>query len=50
MRLILQNKGNLSKSKQGSLAEIIDQEVERVETAVWDLWQESHQSQIADIQ
>ena len=43
VRLILQNKGELSKGKRTSFAEITDQEVERIETAVWGIWLESQQ-------
>ena len=45
VRLILQNKGKLSKGKRTSFAEITDQEVDRIETAVWGVWQESQQEQ-----
>jgi hypothetical protein len=41
--LILQNKGKLSKGKRTSFAEITDQEVDRIEMAVWGVWQESQQ-------
>lgn len=43
VRLILQNKGKLSKGKRSSFAEATDQEVDRIETAVWGIWQESQQ-------
>jgi len=43
VRLILQNKGKLSKGKRTSFAEVTDQEVDRIETAVWGVWQESQQ-------
>jgi len=43
VRLILQNKGKLSKGKRTSFAEITDQEVDRIEMAVWGVWQESQQ-------
>ncbi|WP_420237121.1 Fic family protein [Telmatobacter bradus] len=43
VRLILQNKGKLSKGKRTSFAEVTDQEVDQIETAVWGVWQESQQ-------
>ena len=43
VRLVLQNKGKLSKGKRTTFAEITDQEVDRIETAVWGVWQESQQ-------
>jgi len=48
VRLILQNKGKLSKGKQASFAEITDQEVDRIEAAVWEVWQEGQQNQLSE--
>jgi len=45
VRLILQNKGKLSKSKRTSFAEVTDKELDRIETAVWGGWQDSQQEQ-----
>jgi alpha-D-ribose 1-methylphosphonate 5-triphosphate diphosphatase PhnM len=45
VRLILQNKGKLAKGKRASFAEITDQEVDRIETAVWTVWLESQREQ-----
>jgi len=45
VRLILQNKGKLSKGKRTSFSEITDQEIDRIENAVWGAWQESRQDQ-----
>jgi alpha-D-ribose 1-methylphosphonate 5-triphosphate diphosphatase PhnM len=46
--LILQNKGKLSKGKRASFAEITDQEVDRIEAAVWEVWQEGQQEQLSE--
>jgi hypothetical protein len=43
VRLVLQNKGKLSKGKRTSFAEITDKEVDQIETAVWGIWQQSQQ-------
>jgi hypothetical protein len=48
VRLILQNKGKLSKGKRASFAEITDQEVDRIEAAVWEVWQEGQQEQLSE--
>jgi hypothetical protein len=45
VRLILQNKGKLSKGKRSSFSEITDQEIDRIEKAVSGIWQESRQDQ-----
>lgn len=45
VRLILQNKGKLSKGKRDTFSEISDQEIGRIERAVWSSWQESRQNQ-----
>jgi Fic family protein len=45
VRLILQNKGKLSQGKRTSFSEITDQEVNRIENAVWGIWLESRQDQ-----
>jgi hypothetical protein len=45
VRLILQNKGTLSKGKRASFSEITDQEIDRIQEAVWGVWQESRQEQ-----
>jgi Fic family protein len=45
VRLILQNKGKLSKGKRTSFSEITDQEINRIENAVWGIWLESRQDQ-----
>jgi hypothetical protein len=45
VRLILQNKGKLSKGKRDTFSEISDQEIDRIEKAVWGAWQESRQDQ-----
>jgi hypothetical protein len=37
--LILQNKGKLAKGKCTSSAEISDEEIDRIESAVWEAWQ-----------
>jgi hypothetical protein len=41
VRLILQNKGKLAKGKRTSFAEITDQEIDRIEKAVWGVCQEN---------
>jgi Fic family protein len=48
VRLILQNKGKLSKVKRASFSEITDQEINRIEKAVWGAWQESRQDQLPE--
>jgi hypothetical protein len=45
VRLILQNKGTLSKGKRVAFSEITDQEIDRIEKAVLGAWQESRQDQ-----
>lgn len=42
VRLILQNKGRLSKSKTTAFAEISDDELHEIEKAVWRTWEEEH--------
>ena len=42
VRLILQNKGKLSGSKRPSFAELSDEEVHRMEEAVWRTWEAEH--------
>jgi Fic family protein len=44
IKLILQNKGKLSKGKRTAFAEISDEEISRIESAVWGAWQEAHQT------
>jgi hypothetical protein len=41
VRLVLQNKGKLSKGTRASFAEITDLEISQIETAVWGVWQEN---------
>jgi hypothetical protein len=41
VRLILQNKGKLAKGKRTSFTEITDQEIDRIENAVWGVCQEN---------
>jgi hypothetical protein len=45
VRLILQNKGKLSKGKRDTFSEISDQEIDRIEKSIWGAWQESRQDQ-----
>jgi len=42
VRFILQNKGRLSKGKRASFSEISDQEIVRIEEAVWGAWLHVH--------
>ncbi len=42
VRMILQNKGRLSKSKRTLFAEVSEDELHNIERAVWQLWQEGH--------
>jgi Fic/DOC family len=42
IRLILQNKGKLSKGKRSVFPEISDEEIDRIEEAVWGAWQHVH--------
>jgi len=42
IRLILQNKGRLSKGKRDSFSEINDSELAQIEQAVWTVWQDAH--------
>jgi hypothetical protein len=42
IRLILQNKGKLSKGKRAAFSEISDEEIDRIEEAVWGAWQHVH--------
>jgi Fic family protein len=44
IKLILQNKGKVSKSKRIAFAEISDEEISRIESAVWGAWQQAHQA------
>jgi hypothetical protein len=44
VRLILQNRGKLSKGKRATFSEISDQEIERIEAGVWGAWQDVHDS------
>jgi DNA polymerase III beta subunit-like protein/Fic/DOC family protein len=44
IRLILQNKGKLSKSKRASFSELTDEEISRIEGAVWKAWENAHHS------
>jgi hypothetical protein len=37
-----QNKGRLSKGKRSTFSEISDQEIDRIEKAVWGAWQDAH--------
>jgi hypothetical protein len=48
VRLILQNKGKLSKGKRAAFSEITDQEIDRIEKAVWGAWLESRQDQLSE--
>jgi hypothetical protein len=48
VRLILQNKGKLSKGKRVAFSEITDQEIDRIERAVWGVWQENQQAQLPE--
>jgi hypothetical protein len=48
VRLILQNKGELSKGKRVAFSEITDQEIDRIERAVWGVWQENQQAQLPE--
>jgi hypothetical protein len=42
VRFILQNKGRLSKGKRTTFSEISDEEIDRIEKAVWGAWQDAH--------
>jgi len=42
IRMILQNKGKISKDKRASFSEITDQEIEQIERAVWSAWLRNH--------
>jgi hypothetical protein len=46
VRLILQNMGKLARGKRVSFSEITDEEIDRIERAVWGAWQESRQDQL----
>ena len=48
IRLILQNKGKLSKGKRDSFSEISDDEIDRIEKAVWGTWQDAHHTEISE--
>jgi hypothetical protein len=48
IRLILQNKGKLSKSKRTAFPEISDQELDQIERAVWGTWQDTHHIAISE--
>jgi hypothetical protein len=45
IKLILQNKGKLSKDKRTAFAEISDEEIDQIESAVWAAWQDVHQAE-----
>jgi hypothetical protein len=38
IRMILQNKGKISKGKRASFPEVTDLEIERIERVVWSTW------------
>ena len=42
IKLILQNKGKLSKGKRTAFAEISDEEIDRIERGVWRAWHDVH--------
>jgi hypothetical protein len=42
IRMILQNKGKISKGKRASFSEITDQEIEQIERSVWSAWLRNH--------
>jgi hypothetical protein len=46
IKLILQNNGKLSKGKRTFFAEITDEEISRIESAVWEAWQDVHPTEI----
>jgi Fic family protein len=48
IRLILQNKGKLSKSKRTAFPEISDEELDQIERAVWGTWQDTHHIAISE--
>ena len=48
VRFILQNKGKLSKGKRTTFSEISDQEIDRIEKAVWGAWQVAHPAQVPE--
>ena len=48
LKLILQNKGKLPKGKRTTFPEICDQEIGRIEKAVWGAWQENQQAQLPE--
>lgn len=48
VRLILQNKGKLSKGKRDSFSEITDLEIGRIEETVWGIWQGSRQDHASE--
>jgi hypothetical protein len=48
VKLILQNKGKLSKGKRTTFPEICDEEIGRIEKAVWGAWQENQQAQLPE--
>jgi hypothetical protein len=45
VRLILQNRGKLSRGKRASFAEIKDDELHRIEEAVWRTWEKEREKQ-----
>jgi hypothetical protein len=45
VRLILQNRGKLSRGKRASFAEIKDDELHRMEEAVWRTWEQEREKQ-----
>ena len=48
VRFIQQNKGKLSKGKRTTFSEISDQEIDRIEKAVWGAWQDAHPAQVPE--
>ena len=44
-KLILQNKGKLSRGKRPAFAEITDEEMDRIESTVWEAWEDVHQAE-----
>jgi len=48
VRLILQNNGKLYKGKRTSFSEITDQEIDQIEKAVRNVWQEGQQDQLSE--
>jgi hypothetical protein len=48
IRLILQNKSKLSKSKRTAFPEITDEELDQIERAVWGTWQDTQHIAISE--